>query len=80
MAGPDVAAKPGKSEAAEERRWKVERAADALMESEKVRADPALLKDALKELKRRKKELSAALSTARGPGSAVMKGRSESEE
>ena len=79
MAGPDMTAKPSKTAAAEERRWKVERAADALMESEKVRADPALLRDALKELKRRKKELSAALSTARGPGSAVMKGRSEEE-
>jgi hypothetical protein len=71
--------KASKSAAAEERKWKVERAADALMESEKVRADPALLRDALKELKRRKKELSAVLSTARGPGSAVMKGRSEEE-
>jgi len=79
MAAPEMAAKPGKSEAAQERKWKVERAADALMESEKVRADPALLRDALKELKRRKKDLSVALGTARGPGSAVMKGRSEEE-
>ena len=71
--------KASKSAAAEERKWKVERAADALMESEKVRADPALLRDALKELKRRKKELSAVLTTARGPGSEVMKGRTEEE-
>jgi len=72
-------AKESKSAAAQERKWKVERAADVLMESEKVRADPALLKDALKELKRRKKELSAALSTARGPGSEIMKGKTDEE-
>ena len=68
-----------KSDAAQERKWKVERAADALMEAEKVRGDAGLLKDALAELKRRRKELSAALSKSTGPGANLMKGKADEE-
>lgn len=50
----------------EEWKWKVESAADTLLEAEKIQTDPKLLAAARVELRKRQKAIAAALPGEKG--------------